>query len=117
MLEWVIIYDDGTEVSNLGVSPALAPKCGVLCIVRKDPDVGRYVERGENFYVWRSEVGGWRGCDQFGLYDYLMQPGSKVVLFGRTVSEVEWTAALERALNYPGLLPKSAWRETERRPT
>ena len=75
---------------------------------------GFSVEREEHYYVWVGP--GWRAVNQFGLYDYLIDPGFKIVLFGRTLSHEEYRAILGKATADPDLPKKSAWLREERRP-
>lgn len=115
MIDWRIYYGDGSTVTSADCAPEDVPKRNVQCIVRPDEDAGRLVERENDNYVWDYSRNNWKGVDQFGLYDYLIEPGVKIVLFGRTISEAEYSAILERATSDPDLPPKSAWRKTERR--
>ena len=86
-MEWKIFYSNSTYSSDDG-PPELAPKRDVQTVAVADDTCGRRIERGDNFYVYRH---GWRGCDQFGLYDYLIEPGYKIVLFGRSLTDDEYT--------------------------
>lgn len=111
-MEWKIFYSNSTYSSDDG-PPELAPKRDVQTVAVADDTCGRRIERGDNFYVYRH---GWRGCDQFGLYDYLIEPGYKIVLFGRSLTDDEYRAVWDRAAKDPDLPPKSAIHPDERRP-
>ena len=114
-MQWKIYYSDSTYSDDEG-PPELAPKRDVQAVVVKSELVGRRVERGSDFYVWAPGRGGWRGVDQFGLYDYLIDPGHKVVLFGRVLSNPEYRAVFERAANDPDFPENSAIHPDERAP-
>jgi hypothetical protein len=112
-VDYRIYYGDGSTYSDEDGPADQAPKRNVQTIAQRNDLVGRRIERGDNFYVWTDH--GWRGCDQFGLYDYLIEPGFKVVLFGRSLPDAEYRAVLGRACKDPGLPAKSATSEDEKR--
>ena len=109
---WKIYYSDSTYSDEDG-PPELAPKRNVQTIAVADKTVGRRIERGNDFYIYTDH--GWRGCDQFGLFDYLIDPGNKIVLFGRSLAYDEYCAVLSRATQDPDLPPKSAQFDGEKR--
>jgi len=115
MLHWKIFYSDSSYTDQDG-SPENAPKRDVQAIAVEDEVAGRRIERSENHYIWVPDRGCWRGVDKFGLYDYLIDPGYKVVLFGRTLSEEEYSAAWTRIAKDDYLPAKSAILRNERRP-
>lgn len=113
-MRWKIFYGDGTSVTDEDCEPENVPKRDVQAITVEDKDRGRRVEYSTDFYIWTDH--GWRGCDQFGFFDYLISPGSKVVLFGRSLSDAEYNKVLHTATHDDYLPAKSAWGELERRP-
>ena len=115
-MKWKIFYPDGASYSSDDGDPALAPKRGVQAIAVTDSMIGRRIERSENFYIWTPANGGWRGADKFGLFDYLIDPGYKIVLFGRTLSEDEYRKIWDRVSNDSDLPPRSAVSSSERMP-
>ena len=112
-MRWQIFYGDDTEYRDSDGPPELAPTRNVQAIVSEDPDTGRRIERQVDFYVWHASRG-WVGVDRFGLYDYLIEPGWKIVLFGRTLSYREYSRLLDRASKSDYLPPKSAHLPEER---
>jgi len=104
MAAWRIWYQEGTYSDDDGPLDD-APGLGVLVIAQADPDVGRELRYGSDFYVWD---GRWLGVDEHGLWDYLARPGWKKVVAGRTVSPRKMEAAYRAALADPDLPPKSA---------
>lgn len=111
-MKWRIYYDDGTAFdSGLG-SPESSPTRGVQALVQPDPDVGRVIEWGKDYYWWLGDR--WDGGDLFGLFDYLSQPGFKVVRFGRSMSNRAFREVYQRAVNDPAFPSKSAMRSDER---
>mgnify|MGYP001822894045 CR=1 FL=1 len=110
-----IWYDDGSTYSD--GPPELAPKRGVQVIAQSDKDCGRTICRSDDFYVYQEYDGVWsfQGVDQFGLYDYLIEPGYKLVLFGRTIGNDEYRSILQCAVNDPDLPAKTSWQADERR--
>lgn len=114
--EWKIRYGDGSIYSNLDGPPEQAPKRNVQTITVSSGLVGRRIERENDYYIWTPENGGWRGVDQFGLYDYLIDPGHKIVLFGRMLNNEEYRRLYNEAINDPDFPHKSARYPDERRP-
>lgn len=115
--EWKIYYEGRKTYSNLDGPPELAPKRRVQVIGVAEYATGQRIERENDYYVWAPERGGWRGCDQFGLYDYLIDPGFKIVLFGKMLSNDEYKEIFQMAVNDPDLPKRSAYLKEERRPS
>jgi len=108
-MDWRITYSDGSTFSSDDGSPADAPGRGVVLIAQADERVGRRIARSMDYYVYDVErFGGWQGVDNYGLWDYLSDPGLKIVKFGRWVPNDQWERLLIAAQNEPGLPPKSA---------
>lgn len=108
---WRIYYDDGSTFSSNDGPPEDAPALGVICIAQPDPEVGRHIVSGFDYYWFTYE---WWGGDLFGLFDYLITPGHKTVKFGRTVSNTDFSEIVNRAKTDSGLPEKSARRRNER---
>lgn len=104
-MEWKILYSEGSFSSDDG-GPEMVPKTDVQAILVRDELIGRRIEARNDFYIWAAH--GWRGCDYAGFYDYLMQPGAKIVLFGRTMADPAWRELWTRAFRDPDFAPKSA---------
>lgn len=115
-MQWVIHYGDGSRYTDEDGAPELAPKRNVQAIAVADERLGRRIERSNDFYVYVPDRGIWRGVEQFGLYDYLVDNGFKIVLFGRTLTDEEYSLAWKRAVSDPYLPPKSAKSPSERKP-
>ena len=91
-LKWLVYYDDETHISSDDTTIENLECSGVVFVVMEDPDSGRQVLIGD-YYVYDNLSGeGWRfyPCDLFGLFDYLIRPGLKKVLFGRWVGSCLW---------------------------
>lgn len=114
-MEWKIFYQESTYSSKDGL-PEHAPKRNVQVIAVQDESLGKRIERSNDYYIWTPSNGKWRGVDQFGLFDYLIEPGYKIVLFGRTLSDDEYRAIWDRVLNDTEMPPKSAISLDERKP-
>jgi len=104
-MRWCIFYDGGATFSDSNGSPFEAPARGVLVIVVADQNHRWRTVCGKDFYVWdnRGKVEGWWCVDHFGLYDYLIEPGAKRVLFGRETTNEEFSRVLRSAREYFGL--------------
>lgn len=108
---WRIYYGDGSIFSG---DPEGAPARNVQVIVQHCPDHGWQAVSGTDYYVWRG--GRWFGVDKFGLYDYLIDPGWKRVLFGRTLTREEYNLIWQQMMADPEMPKKTAFNKRERRP-
>ena len=116
MNDYRIYYADGTTYSG---DPSGAPAWGVLVIVETDPEHGRRLVTGKDYYIRDGELGRtssatafdgrWWSVDQIGMLDYLARPGWKRVLFGRTVGNEAWYEAMRRANEDPDFPARTAW--------
>ena len=88
-----IYYDDENIYDG---PPEEAPRLGVQAIVQFTEHEGRSVYSGEDYYWWDDD-GTWRGGDLFGLFDYLIRPGYKLVLFGRLIHNAKYKEILDLA--------------------
>lgn len=113
-LRWRIYYQGGATFDSRDGSAFEAPARGVQMIAVADPEHGWYLCRGDHFYWWLPSDS-WQGGDIFGLFDYLIEPGVKRVLFGRTVTNAEFSEILQRAQNDPDIPQKTGWQPDERR--
>jgi hypothetical protein len=109
---WKVFYGDSTTYMG---DPWEAPARDCQMIAVDDPEHGWYLCRSDNYYWYLPATNEWQGGDIFGLFDYLIEPGPKKVLFGRTCSNDEFADCLTRALNDPDLPQKTAWRPHEHR--
>lgn len=108
---WTIYYGDGLTYDERDGDAYAAPARDVQMVAVADPDHGWYLCRSNDYYWYLSETDVWQGGDVFGLWDYLIEPGPKKVLFGRTVSNAEFEKILMRAYADQS---KTAWRPRER---
>jgi hypothetical protein len=99
---WKVFYGDGSTCDECERPPAR----GVQVIVQDHPRVGVELVSSADYYV--KEDGHWRGVDIFGLFDYLIESG--IVLFGRTVTQAEYNAAMAAAMEH-----KAGWLPRERK--
>ena len=116
-LGWRIYYGDGSTYDENDGPPAEAPKRNVQAIVVTDDAVGFAVMESFDFYWYDPvdrEPDEWYGGDRFGLFDYLIRPGSKIVLFGRSIPTAEYEAIVKAAREDPDFPRKSATNPSER---
>jgi len=111
LLTWKVYYGDGTTYTG---TVGDTPTRNVQVIAQSDPDHGWQALSGSDYYVWRGQR--WFCVDKFGLYDYLVEPGWKKVLFGRTLTSQEYNAVWQRMMADPDLPPKTGGPKKERRP-
>lgn len=117
-LKWKIFYGDGATFTDQDGAAESAPKTNVQLIAIEDREHGRVICKADDFYIYDVFDGelNWQGVDYFGMWDYLSRPGAKVVLFGRTLGNVEYRNVVQRAFEDGYLPPKTAWHVGERKP-
>lgn len=117
-MHWQAYYGDNSTFGSHDGSPWVAPARNVQVIIQEDPDHGWYTQSGGDYYVWDDRGDGprWWGVDIFGLFDYLIDPGHKRVLFGRTVTGQRFGEIFAKAQADPEWGKKAAFRRGERRP-
>lgn len=112
MVIWRIYYGDGSTFDSSQGSPQDAPGINVQVIAKAAGiDLGRLTIASKDFYWF--DRGEWFGGDVFGLWDYLAQPGLKVVKFGRLISLPIFQEIMRRAVTDSDLIPKVAWHDDE----
>ena len=112
-MSWKVYYSDDSTFSSEDGSPWIVPARDVQIIVQDHPEVRVELVTGGDYYVWMSSGNRayWWGVDIFGLFDYLIEPGYKRVLFGRTLTREEYGKIIQKAN-----IDKAGWLPTERRP-
>lgn len=119
MTKYIIFYGDGSTITDEECSPDQIPKTNIQVIVQEDKDHGWHTVAQGDYYVWGWYQGSepyWCGVDQFGLYDYLTQPGYKVVGFGRTITAEQYDNIFRIALSNTYLPKKTAFSRGEIKP-
>lgn len=111
MYTWRIYYSDGTTISNKESTPEEVNPFGIVCIVQKDPERGRNIMHGWDWYYYNSSEGTapmWWGCDLHGLLDRMLHRlPVEALLQGRTVSNDVWQKLTQEAnedLDFKGYL-------------
>lgn len=117
-MNWKIYYSDGSTFSDQDGTPWIAPARDVQVIVIDDRDHGWMTQAGDDYYVWddRGDGARWWGVDNFGMYDYLIDPGYKRVLTGRRIPRDQFNEIFKRASNDPDFPTKTAFANQERQP-
>lgn len=107
-MRWRVCYRDGTAFTHLDGEPQDAPGGGVVAVAQEDLNVGLQVHRRSDFYVCGEEYGGWIGVDIYGLVQYLIRPGLKIIKLGEMMAPAEWKILEQKILADPNLPAKSA---------
>ncbi len=99
--DWRIYYGDGSTVDNNQSAPHEVPKGDVQFIrQRRSPGDSRFEHvRGEDYYCW--DGGRWIGRSHSGFWQYLLNPGLKIVLFGYELPHEQWNKIVIAATNDP----------------
>ena len=107
MLKWRIYYGDGSTFDSNDGSVYDAPGIDVQAVAYHTPDpqhsTGRIPIFRFDFYWWVPETEEWYGGELFGLFDYLVRPGPKKVIFGRTIDTATHQAIVNLACEDPDL--------------
>lgn len=111
MFSWRIYYGDGSTYDGPVED---APARNVQIIAQADPDHGWIALSGTDYYIWRGDR--WFGVNADALYDYLIDPGWKKVLFGRMLSSAEYNAVWQRLAADTDLPQKTGSPQGERSP-
>jgi len=111
-MRWKIFYGDGSTYTG---DPYTAPARNVQAIIADDEHHGWHCVRTCDYYWYLPDLDLWQGGDMFGLFDHLIEPGQKRVLFGRTLGNQEFADVMAMAYDDPDLPPKTGWRPNERR--
>lgn len=107
-MRWRIFYVDETTFSNADGEPQDAPGGGVLAVAQDDANVGTVIHHLCDFYVFDKQFGGWYGIDVFGLTQYFMKPGYKIVKIAESTTVEKYRALIASLRDDPQLPPKSA---------
>lgn len=108
-VDWVIYYDDREPCSSKDYTPDNVPRRGVQAILQDESDVGVEIVTAGDYYVWYK--GRWHRRDIIGLWDYLVMPGWKVVLFGRMILKEEYAEIIRAVMEM-----KAGWLAGEFKP-
>lgn len=107
-MRWRIFYIDGGTFCHLHGDPQDAPGGGVMAVAQEDDVVGVAIHQQSDFYCFDEQFGGWYGLDVFGLTQYLMRPGFKVVKLGESTTTQAYKDLLQSIKKDPNLPAKSA---------
>jgi len=116
-VKWKIYYSDGSTIGSENVTPWSLEKRSDVQVIVQESDEHNWVTRsGSDYYVWDSRGGNpkWFRADIFGLYDYLLKPGFKCVLFGIEIESKTFREIFNKARSEFGV--KEAYEKAERHP-
>lgn len=119
-MRWKIYYGDGSIYSSDDGPPEDAPGTGLQVIVQLDKDHGRHIVKGGNegrrddYYWWDFPSETWWVGDYPGFLDYLMQPGVRKVIFGRSIPSDRFAEIYKTAVHDPDFPVKTGWRQREK---
>jgi hypothetical protein len=95
---WRIYYHNRSTFDSTMGLPADAPSTGVVCIVQNhtSQQEGGYIVTAFKDFYWR-ENNEWWGSDEVGFWQYMFEPGAKVVKFGISIPTVEFNEIMKKA--------------------
>ena len=97
-LKFKVFYENGTTYDDKSGLLDRVHKSGVIAILMETQD-GQRVEKDCEYYCYFPH--GWVGVGQYGFYEYLALPGTKLVLFGRVINQSKYDAIMSKALSDP----------------
>ena len=117
-MRWKIYYSDGSVSNNDATAASITKRMDVQVIVQDNNDNGWVTLSGHDYYVFDDRGGGprWFGVDIFGLHHYLLQPGSKYVLFGTMIDNRRFDEIFNMARNDNDFRDKTGYLSRERKP-
>lgn len=95
-MSWRIYYGPDNHTDGSGPGPTGDRARGIQVILQHHPDVGWYTQNSSDYYIWHEQEKRWVGVDIFGLFDFLLESG--LVLFGRTITNREFQAVMDRVV-------------------
>lgn len=113
MINWRIYYGDGSVFDDSMGTPKEAPPLNVQVIVVADENVGKQLLHLWDWYYWDGEQ--WSGADIYGLLDQLMWNHVTAIKQGRTLSQREFDAIKQRAIEDTDFSPKTGSTRVEGR--
>lgn len=116
-MEWIIFYGDGTTFDSTQGNPEDAERYDICCIVLPDPDCGRMILYGWDWYMFKDGAESeWSGHDIHGLVDQLLHDQKRLiraVAQGRCYATVRFKDIYRRAVSYGDLMVKCGWKKDE----
>jgi len=97
-----IFYGDGTMFEG---PPEKADTTNVQAIVQKGKKNWHTVSHAD-FYCLDKEMG-FYGVDEAGYYQYMFEPGYKLVMFGRTIDTEKFQKIFQTALSWADKLRRA----------
>jgi hypothetical protein len=95
---WKVYYGNGETFSSEDGFPEDAPCGGVICVAWYDEDNRRHLAHASDYYIYAGE-GRWMGCDAAGFWQYMGEPGFKVVKFGRMIGDKAFRSIMSHAMS------------------
>lgn len=98
-MDWRIYYGDGSTFDNENGGPEMAPCGRVICVSFYDEDNRRKICHYADYYIWDGKR--WFSASDSGFWQYMGEPGFKVVKFGREIGDLAYRAVMSKAMNDP----------------
>ena len=97
MTDWKLYYGDSSTFSNEDGGAESAPCTRVICVAFYDEDGRRKICHQADYYLWDGAR--WYSADASGFWQYMQEPGFKVVKFGREIGDLKYREIMTFALN------------------
>ena len=112
-MNWRIYYDGGRVFTSEDGTPWDAPRTGVQIIVQEHDRVGWEILNSADEYYYEADKRGWYEAKGFTFYEHLIRAKRPLIVFGRMVSNAEYSALLTQVkADLPK--PKTGQLRTER---
>src|SRR3990167_5592916 len=97
MINWKLYYGDGSTYSNEDGLPEDAPCGRVIAAAFYDEDNRRRICHQADYYIWDGTR--WYSASDSGFWQYMGEPGAKVVKFGREIGDIQYRSVMSQAMN------------------
>lgn len=106
---WRVYYGNGETFTSDQGGAHDAPRTDVQIIAQQDQSMGWELLSSSDYYYYEEDRRNWYIADVFTIFDHLIRAKYPVILFGRMISDDEFTEITKRVLDdLP--TPKTAWR-------
>ena len=115
-MDWIIFYGDGRTFDSTQGAPGDADPHDIACIVVPDPEVGRIIMYGWDWYIFKSgDESEWSGHDIHGVTDQWKHFPTLIeaCVQGRCYATPRFKAVYRRAVSYGDLMVKNGWTKDE----
>ena len=99
MYKWRIYYADDSTFDNTKGRPEEAPSIGVICVKQFAEGKEWRIQAFRDYYIWSFVNLEWWAADASGFWQYMFEPGNKIVKFGTNIPDEPFERIMAFARN------------------